>query len=249
MKVMLKLQICALLTLWIMLTSATAWGQTPPGMKPPDTSYQVVLKKIQDKTKIYSQIIEYPEIKGYAKPEAQTRFNRMIKARIQTFAADFKAQALQEAKHQRMPFEQVCTYEIKWQSEKIITLVLTDMVFMGGAHPDYRYVTFNYDFKSSKLIQLSDLFKPGCDYFNFLAQYCSSFLLKKPEADATFINTGTAPEAKNYHYFYLTPKNLVIFFPPVQVACYAAGVQEVPIPYAALKKNLNPRGALIDFLK
>jgi hypothetical protein len=219
--------------LWLILAGLPAWAVNASAA----TSYRVEFKKSIEKSKIYKVELEYPEIKGYPNINSQNRLNRIIKAQINDFVITFKAQAKEEAKNQRVPFEQLCKSEIKYQSEHFISIVITNMFYLGGAHPDYRYAT------------LKDLFKAKADYLTALAQLCSSYLTQKANADPTFIKEGTAPIEKNYRHFYLTSNNLVIFFPPVQVACYAAGVQEVPIPYAKLKEILNPRDALINFIK
>jgi len=54
-------------------------------------------------------------------------------------------------------------------------------------------------------------------------------------SDKNWILKGTAPNEKNFQNFNLGIKELLIHFPPYQVAPYAAGEQVVGIPYNQLK--------------
>ena len=48
------------------------------------------------------------------------------------------------------------------------------------------------------------------------------------------IQEGTTPDAENFSRFSLTPAGIRFYFPPYQVAPWAAGMQPVDIPLAEL---------------
>ena len=58
---------------------------------------------------------------------------------------------------------------------------------------------------------------------------------------------GAKPTPENYAVWNISAEGLVITFNEYQVAAYAAGPQEVVIPFAALKDILDPQGPLNTF--
>jgi hypothetical protein len=117
----------------------------------------------------------------------------------------------------------------------------------GAAHPFDYTVTFNYDLDKGELA-LADLFKPGANYLQALADYCTTEL-NKTDLASVLSTDGLRPTAENYRNWNMTADGLVITFNEYQVAPYAAGPQTVVVPYAALKDLINPDGPLADFTK
>jgi hypothetical protein len=63
------------------------------------------------------------------------------------------------------------------------------------------------------------------------------------------IEGGAGPEENNYNLWNITEKGLLITFGVYQVGPFAAGQQEVMIPYASLKGILRPDGPTAPFVK
>lgn len=120
-----------------------------------------------------------------------------------------------------------------------------------GAHPNTTYKTFVFDSKTGARMSLSDLFAPGNAYLTELSTKSRALLpavIAKSEGisvknvDAGMLNDGTKPTADNFADWYLDGSNLVLIFPPYQVAAYAAGTQRLSIPlssFKTLKANTN----------
>lgn len=62
--------------------------------------------------------------------------------------------------------------------------------------------------------------------------------------NASWAEAGMAPKATNYGVFYLDGKNLVVVFPPYQIAPYSSGSIEVKIPVRSLQAIATPDGPL-----
>jgi hypothetical protein len=116
----------------------------------------------------------------------------------------------------------------------------------GAAHPGGYYVTLNYDVKMGKVLALADLFQPSARYLQVLAGYCIKQLSAKQVLD---FPEGAEPTEENYRNWNIKADGLLISFDSYQVAPYAAGPQEVVVPYSVLKNFVKADGPLAQFAK
>ncbi len=114
----------------------------------------------------------------------------------------------------------------------------------GAAHPYSYTLTYTYDLQRGEQIRLEQLFLPGANYLGLIAAYCQQELSRRDIGFDTLFVTGADPAPENYRSWNITPNGLLISFDPYQVAAYAAGPQEVLIPYAELNSIIDPAGPL-----
>ncbi|GAB4487889.1 MAG: hypothetical protein Fur0016_05260 [Anaerolineales bacterium] len=114
----------------------------------------------------------------------------------------------------------------------------------GAAHPYSYTLTYTYDLQHGEPLRLEQLFRPGADYLGPIASYCQAELTRRDIGFDTLFATGADPTPENYRNWNITPEGLLIHFDPYQVAAYAAGPQDVLIPYAELNAIINPDGPL-----
>ncbi|MEK7108977.1 MAG: RsiV family protein, partial [Patescibacteria group bacterium] len=118
----------------------------------------------------------------------------------------------------------------------------------GGAHPNGYFVTFVFDqFKPTGVpLKLSDLFKPGADYLARLSQAATPQVRQQvserlgSDAVPAIFDEGLKPAEENFQNFTVDGDSLHIFFPPYQVAPYAAGTFDITIPLSSLGDILAP---------
>lgn len=134
------------------------------------------------------------------------------------------------------------TYDLK-SSPKTTSYIYTIYQDTLGAHPNAFFRTFTFNTATGKLLAVSDIFTPGTNYLSVLSAESRKRLptmiaarvgVSVSELDPDSMNDGTAPEADNFQNWYLDGRNLVLIFPPYQVAPYAAGVLSVSIPLSQL---------------
>jgi uncharacterized protein DUF3298 len=113
----------------------------------------------------------------------------------------------------------------------------------GAAHPGLNSLTLNYDLGQGKELALADLFLPNTNYLEAISKYCIAELSKQPFFDGPF-SEGAQPTPENYRNWNMTPAGLMITFDEYQVAPYAAGPQQVVVPYSELQALINPQGPL-----
>lgn len=126
--------------------------------------------------------------------------------------------------------------------ENTVSYVYTLFVDTLGAHPNTFYRTFTFDLTTGTQLDIAGLFVPRSDYLRRLSAI-SQFELAKSLgefADVEYIAQGTGPDPLNYQSFAIKGDELVLLFPPYQVAPYAAGSQEVSIPLEQLEEILKP---------
>jgi hypothetical protein len=140
------------------------------------------------------------------------------------------------------PLDLQVDYELFDFSPTILSVKFTVYEYTGGAHGNTAFQTYTFDLAQQRILTLNDLFLPGSNPLQVIAPIVQQDLAATlgDMADATWIEQGTGTNPDNYQNFVLTPDALIFFFPPYQVAPYAAGPQTVSIPLAQLSAVLAP---------
>jgi hypothetical protein len=130
----------------------------------------------------------------------------------------------------------------------LISLKFVIMIYIqGAAHPGTHMRTVTYDLEAGVDVKMSQLFLTGSDYLDRIANYCISQLLTRGIGfEAT--SSGAQPLTENYGNWNITQEGLLITFDEYQVAAYAAGPQEVIVPYSELQSVIDAHGPLEGFL-
>lgn len=126
-------------------------------------------------------------------------------------------------------------------SDEIQTVLFDISFYTGGAHPNSGYRSFTFDVNKGTEYQLSDIFTGGKVPLDAISKLAQDDLKKKlgDMYDSTMLEAGTTPSTPdNYKNWALTPTSIIFFFDPYQVAPYAAGPQQVEIPFTELKGML-----------
>jgi len=118
----------------------------------------------------------------------------------------------------------------------------------GAAHPGLYSITLNYDLGQGRELALGDLFIPGSNYLEVIANDCVAELSKQPGFEGPFAD-GAKPTPENYKNWNITPDGLLITFDMYQVAPGASGPIQVLVPYAHLQEVIDPHGPLAGMVK
>lgn len=138
-------------------------------------------------------------------------------------------------------------YDVLYNQRGLLSLRLWVSYYMkGAAHPGTYATTFTFDRQAGALLALDDLFLPGADFLSALAPFCQAEIAAR---DAAFWPDGAAADPANYRNWNLRGDGLLITFDEYQVAPYAAGPQEVLVPYSKIQPLIDlsgPLGRLLD---
>lgn len=136
-----------------------------------------------------------------------------------------------ESYFQGMPDEQNkfvanVDFEVKKNSDDMLSIMVKYYKYSGGAHGYYEDITYNIDIKSGKILVLNDLFKEKSNYKkvidNEIRKQIEDLGKKDPETKGVYQFEGI----KDTQKFYIQDNNLIIYFDLYEIAPYAAGIPE-----------------------
>ncbi len=119
------------------------------------------------------------------------------------------------------------TYKAYAAGPRLLSLMFEEYRDTGGAHGNYAYASFVLDLKSGQRLALGDLFTDLPAALGVLSELAAR-RLNLALGGAPFPE-GYAPKAENYQAFVLDGSDLVVTFPPYQVASFAEGTQTVRV--------------------
>ncbi len=133
-------------------------------------------------------------------------------------------------------------YAAPYRSDRLAAVRLGGYDYRGGAHGMPIIETLLVDLADGRLLAPADLFQPNSNWPSVLSEQARAALKGRDGLgpDQDWLHRGTAPEADNFQSLLPGTDGLTLIFPPYQVASYAAGVQEVSVPWRALAGLLNP---------
>lgn len=222
---------------------------------------KVVPKVIREnnKEKRYTVDAEYPQIEGDARFDG---FNREARNLIAKDVAAFKSAETEVEGDEPvdLPAETQNSslnggYDFRYATDDLISVEFGEGTYSrGAAHGNHLTQVLNYDVKNKKKLALADLFIDKSKYLTAISNYCMKELKERAKKEDSMIledqiESGAGPRADNYRAWAITKKGLWITFDPYQVAAYAAGPQNVLVPYSALKDIIKPDGPIGNFAK
>ena len=222
------------------------------------THYEIFTKMIEETGDNYSIKVSYPQIIFYK--TAQDKFNQFVLDSIQSQIDDFKktvSQPVNPLVPKSIKNELNIHYSLVGNSLAYISFLFNKEEFYAGyAHPKHTLSSLNYEFKSGRNADISELFNSGSDYVNIISNYAYRLFLNQIQSgqlDSTkeYLDQekGTAPEIKNFEIYGITNQALIIYFQEYQVGPYVAGQPRIIIPYLALKNVIKQDGLLGPYIK
>ena len=217
-------------------------------------------EKVTKNTDAVTVNIEYPAIPGETEDivDANTFLKSEWDARITSFEKDAEDSL---AANIQLPEDVKSTAQgapvIEEQNGRYIALFMSaEWYLRGAAHPMHTISTYVYDYDKKTFADVGSFFLPESNYLDVLSTLSKEDLVRQAnegdvgyEYNKEFVDEGTKPTKENFSHVLPLKDGLVIYFEEYQVAPYAAGPQEVVIPYSKLKNIINPDGVLGIYVK
>jgi len=124
----------------------------------------------------------------------------------------------------------------------VLSVLFVNFFYLGGAHPGSYHWSINYDFATGQELSLGDLFIPGSPYLERISDYSIQQLNERLEFDIW--EDGAEPTLENYDVWALSADGILIIFDEYQVAPYAAGPQQVIVPFDIFADIIHPQGPI-----
>lgn len=128
-------------------------------------------------------------------------------------------------------YESAETFDVTYNKNKIISLLSSNYLYTGGAHPDHAQTGIVYDLNTNKKLELIDILNKTQDE---IKQMFIDGFSEMIDADTeSYFEDAKETVAKNSDTinFYLSKDSLVFFFNPYEIAPYAAGNPSYSIPF------------------
>jgi len=186
-------------------------------MKFDDTKYEINAEKL---------VIE-------GESEGTNSFNSIFEKEINDWKINFETRAENiTVKGSSPPCLQIRQL-VKQNNNRILSIITEKYVYLSGLHGNSWWSAKNFDTELDRQLLLDDIFSDQ-NYEKVLNEKMSEIIKEKPDEyhdlwEIPVINPG------HKNNFYLTEKNLVIFFQPYELSYYARGVVEFEIPLEKIR--------------
>jgi len=179
-------------------------------------------KNFEEITPSYEINVKYPEIQT-------RRIEKTIKNFVEGIISDFKKVAKEEKISHNWKYSLYIRGK-KYSWKNIESYYFQIYRFTGGAHGNTGIKTFIFDKEKKKFLDISDIVDKK--EFEKIKKLVRETLYKKlsDSSSKKWIEEGTEKIA-DFKNFVLSGGKIIFFFPQYQVACYAAGIQKVEIPF------------------
>ena len=239
-------KICIIVVPALLLASLVSCATTPKKeeSKPEKKTFDYKTVRIDENLEYLTTKIEYPEFYSY--PDLNKRIKNTVESEWKSFRSysqsgwnEINALNTSDGGKTYPPLEYFTSFQVS-TSGNIISVLLNNYIFSGGAHGNTTLIAYNYDTTTGKYLGITDV--SGLNY-NQLSEICREKLTKVLIDDnlavssssevidmKEMINSGAFPQAGNFEIFTLKGKKLTVYFEPYAVAPYVYGIQTVEIP-------------------
>lgn len=192
---------------------------------------------------------EYPVLVGDEGPAAQ-KFNRLVRdlaaGEMRPLLRDRSDPDDDKQRMEGVHMKRRISHKVVYASDELVSVLFYVTGYSTpSAHGYHYFVTFNFDMKAGRKLELEELFEPGSRYLKAIARACVEDLDRQfPPGYATRGGTRPAAKADNYPAWVVTPAGLVFIFEEYDLVAYAEGEPKVLIPFERLKEMMRPEGAL-----
>jgi hypothetical protein len=213
-------------------------SETP--LSPPRLFQQVTLTEEPysetGESPVYTLETNTPVLEGSDDPRA-LEFNRQAAGIIEGLVADFKSgfEYLSDTPMSAGSFFQVTFIQLAPPGDILSIQFMVDGYSDGAAHPYHLTRVLNFDLETGQALSLDMLFRPDSDFLALIADFCSAELATRDIGFEYGFSGGADPLPENYRNWNLTYEGLLITFDEYQVAPYAAGMQQVLVPFDVLE--------------
>jgi hypothetical protein len=208
-------------------------GEVAPSPTASWPSVEVDKRTISDENQYYTIDVTYPVTKDVA---INDKFKAFVEDQIAQFKED-TAWVLDPAIESAA--EATLSLTIDYREERSThadNYIFTISTYTGGAHGLQITKTFAFDAVGTSIMQ-GDLFANPDTGLKAVATFVQKEIEKKKISDAEWIKDGAGATPDNYQSFIISDAGVTFIFDPYQVAPYAAGTQNILVPFTVFKAN------------
>lgn len=171
--------------------------------------------------------IVYPQISGLSNAAAQQKINAVLEKTTLQFAAAAKEE-MQKRQADEREYEYQSQYLVTYNQNGVLSLILDQYSYQGGAHGGTFRQGFTFSLKDGKQLQLDDLFGANKNFRTALNNKVGAAL----KAHGGYL--GGFDRIKHEKQFYLKNGKVVLFFQQYEYTAYAAGIPAFAVSFQEL---------------
>ncbi|SDC45157.1 Protein of unknown function [Terribacillus halophilus] len=186
-------------------------------------------KNVIVETEYYNDIdeLKYPQVRHAGTPKVTRMINDDFKAYIEK-AAEARQENIEAGKKYDYAPDYQTDFEVKYNSDHLLSILMSSYIFTGGAHGSTAVESFNYDLKDKKRIYLTDILQTPSQ-LKKVQHYVFTYAKARPEIfypdlkkEDIHLNENTA--------FFFTDDGIALVFQQYDIAPYVSGNQVIKIP-------------------
>lgn len=197
-----------------------------------EASQSITARIIPKKWKNERLDISFLAVAGLLSETAQEKINLEIDRALKLF--------LFEQNYYTDPLVSITgDYRITLNEKSILSIYFQHTAYAKyAAYPLNKAIALVFDLAGGDRWHFGDLFKQGSDYITK-----TSDIVLKQSIDNGYNLYGFKHVDYDQQY-YLTEKDLVIFYPEQRYTAHALGIIEFSIPYGIIQEYINPNGPI-----
>lgn len=211
--------------------------------------YQIAEKDMKSEDKYIKIDVKIPQIQALENKDLQEFINKdiydSVNKNIEIYKKASKKSQETFANERLKPYEYNVSYELKPNDKKIISIIVKQYSYTGGAHGMTDYSIYNYDINTGKEVTLKSIFKDESykEELNKLLrrqmEERTKEYIKEENIDDQNYQLFTFEGISDKQRFYIEGNDLVLFFGAYEIAPYSFGSSTFKIPMTSLEKYLK----------
>jgi hypothetical protein len=213
-------------------------------------------QSLHEKTPGYEVGVEYPRFNEGGADSANATLRTLSRDKVADFTLNAKeifAEASKNPKPEDIPSHYISSFKEVTNTSRYVTILVTEEYYiMGAAHPVPGRETYIFDKQEKKLVMIPELFTST--YLAKLSELAREAFKEQNTKESYTIdiskeNHGLDPIETNFSRVLPDEKGITVYFEVYQVGPYAAGLQQVFIPYEKLQGVINKNSVLGTYSK
>ena len=119
-------------------------------------------------------LASYPQLKAPVMSDAMNNFNSLIETKLQAAIKEFQPESVAHSSFDT-------NYNVLLANDEVVSVEMVEYSDTGGAHPNSRYWTVNYNLKANKELTLNDVFREGDEYKTLIAEFVAKDINRRAE--------------------------------------------------------------------
>ena len=196
----------------------------------------ITIKSISEKTEDtkLDVTLQYPQISGLADQAVADKINALLKQEAEAAKQEGQNYIKDYDDPSGNKHEVFFDYRIKYNHNDMLSLILLDYQYTGGAHGTTIQKSYTFNLKTGMEYGLRDLFVKDMDY----AGEFDKLIKKEIKARELFELTPFISIADEQPY-YLDNSGVTVYFQQYEYFPYAAGIQAFTADYDTIKEFIN----------